>query len=83
MRDWKRESALRASYDASPKQLKRRAARARARYALQKGGTALTGKDVHHKDGNPNNNSRSNLSVTSKKKNRGWRKGQSGYKNNG
>ena len=29
------------------------------------------GKDVHHKDGNPQNNARSNLQVTSRKKNRG------------
>ena len=30
-------------------------------------GNAINGKDIHHKDGNPNNNSSSNLKVVSKK----------------
>ncbi len=34
------------------------------------GKTALAGKDIHHKDGNPRNNVRSNLSIISKSKNR-------------
>jgi len=32
------------------------------------------GKDVHHKDGNPRNKKRSNLRVTSKRKNRSFRR---------
>lgn len=37
------------------------------------------GKDVHHKNRNTANNSLKNLQITSKKKNRGWRKGKNGY----
>jgi hypothetical protein len=37
---------------------------------MAKSGYALKGKDVDHKDGNPNNNSRSNLRLTSKGYNR-------------
>jgi hypothetical protein len=42
------------------------------RGAVRKG----DGKDVHHKDRNPRNNSGKNLAVTSQKRNRGWRKGK-------
>ena len=37
---------------------------------MMKNRVGIKGKDVHHKDGNPRNNSRSNLAVTSKKYNR-------------
>jgi hypothetical protein len=59
-------------YQASPKQKKARAARNRARrLMIQKHGkAALKGKDVDHKDGNPNNNSRKNLQITSVRYNR-------------
>jgi|TARA_R100000049_G_C1930040_1_gene74061 hypothetical protein len=52
-------------YHSKSKQKKDRAARntARRRYGQ-------SGKDVHHKDGNPRNNSRKNLSVVSKGSNR-------------
>ena len=33
-------------------------------------GNAINGKDVHHKDGNPNNNNIANLKIVSKKYNR-------------
>lgn len=70
-RNYKKEYA---NYHGSEKQKRRRAARGRARYALEKAGVAKKGdgKDVHHKDGNPENNSRSNLSVQSKSKNRSF-----------
>ncbi|CAB4124727.1 HNH nuclease [uncultured Caudovirales phage] len=47
--------------------LKEDAARHRARRLLikEKGKAALAGKDVDHKNGNPLNNSRSNLHITS------------------
>jgi|TARA_A100001391_G_scaffold200348_2_gene184746 hypothetical protein len=61
------------SYHSKPKQKKRRAGRNKARRLMIKAGRAKKGdgKDVHHKDRNPKNNSRSNLKIQSKKKNRG------------
>lgn len=63
-------------YHAKPEQKKRRAARNKARRKMAARGRVRKGdgKDVHHKDRNPRNNSDSNLSVTSRKKNRGWRR---------
>ena len=52
-------------YHSKPKQKKDRAARNAARRA-----SGVKGKDVHHKDGNPRNNKKSNLSVVSKASNR-------------
>jgi len=68
-RDYKREYE---QYHSKPDQKKRRAGRNRARRIMtmlirvKKG----DGKDVHHKDGNPTNNSKKNLRVESKKTNR-------------
>lgn len=67
----KDKAAYDKKYNARPEQKENRAARGRARYALEKSGVSVRGKDVDHKDGNPRNNSRSNLQVTSKKYNRG------------
>lgn len=74
-RDYRKEYD---SYHAKPEQKKRRAQRNAARRTMEKSGAVRKGdgKDVHHKDRNTGNNSRSNLSVTSRKKNRGWRKGK-------
>jgi len=60
------------TYHAKPEQKKRRAARGRSRYKMEKAGKVSKGdgKDVHHKDNNPNNTKRSNLKVESKTKNR-------------
>lgn len=51
---------------------KKRAARNQARAMLKKAGKVRKGdgKDVDHKDGNPMNNSKKNLSIKSKYKNR-------------
>ena len=59
-------------YHARPAQKRRRASRNAARAKMISAGLARKGdgKDVHHKDGNPKNNRRGNLTVTSKKKNR-------------
>ena len=67
-RDYKKEYA---NYQGKPSQVKKRASRNSARAAMAKGGkvTKGDGKDVHHKDGNPKNNKKSNLAVTSKAKN--------------
>ena len=69
MRDYKREYAIRTKEDRNNRQ-KRRIAR---NLMIKKLGiSAVKGKDVDHKDGNPNNNSVSNLKVMSKSKN--WSK---------
>ena len=69
MRDYKREYN---SYHAKPEQKKNRASRNKARTLLSSTGRVRKGdgKDVDHRDGNPRNNSKSNLSVMSKRKNR-------------
>jgi hypothetical protein len=61
------------AYQAQPIQKKRRAQRNKARRAAIRkyGKTALVGKDIDHKDGNPMNGASSNLRVMSVKKNRG------------
>lgn len=60
------------NYHSKPEQKKKRASRNAARAALKSGGVAVKGKDVNHKDGNPLNNKRSNLSVTTKTANRSF-----------
>ena len=49
--------------------MKRRAARNKARRLL-KDRKNIKGKDVHHKDNNPMNNEKSNLSIVSQNYNR-------------
>ena len=57
------------NYQGKPEQIKRRAARNAARRSL-KDNKDIEGKDVHHKDNNPLNNDKKNLSVVTKKFNR-------------
>lgn len=73
-----------AKYNSKPEQVKRRAARNKARAEMIKAGKARKGdgKDVMHKDGNPLNNSRSNLKVGSKSKNRSYARNKDGSKKN-
>ena len=61
------------NYHKRDKQKKRRAGRNKARSIMikKKGKSALNGKDVHHADRNPTNNSSKNLKIQSKNKNRG------------
>ena len=67
MRDYKREYAIRTKEDRNNRQ-KRRIAR---NLMIKKLGiSAVKGKDVDHKDGNPKNNSQNNLRVMDKSKNR-------------
>ena len=77
-RDYKHEYA---TYHSRPDQKKRRAKRNAARSLLIQSGRVKKGdgKDVDHKDRNPNNNSPSNLRIQSKSQNRAWRKGKNGY----
>jgi len=79
-RDYKKEYA---TYHASLEQKKNRAKRNAARAKLAKAGRVSKGdgKEVDHKTAliNGGGNSGGNLRVLDKKKNRGWRKGKSGY----
>ena len=68
-RDYKKE---RENYLGTPEQMKRNAARSRARRLAIKKGMAERGdgKDIHHKDNNPMNNDPKNLSSVTQKYNR-------------
>lgn len=68
-RDYRKEYD---DYHGSPEQLKRRAARNKARKLMERvhGKKKLRGKDVDHKDFNPENSSRSNLRIMSRSANR-------------
>lgn len=68
----KKRSVYQRKYNLSKEQTERRSSRNKARRKMAKsvGKSAIKGKDVHHKDGNPKNNSRRNLSVSSVNKNR-------------
>jgi hypothetical protein len=70
-RDYKGEYA---NYQGKPEQIKRRAKRNAARSKLEKAGKVSKGdgKDVDHKNGNPNDNSSKNLRVQPKSKNRSF-----------
>ena len=70
-RDYKKEYA---NYQGKPKQVEKRASRNAARSVMAKGGEVKKGdgKDVDHKDGNPRNNAKSNLRVSTKKANRSF-----------
>lgn len=62
----KPRSKYQRKYNSTPEQNKRRSNRNKARRAKK----CPEGKDVHHKDGNPNNNKKSNLTCQSPNKNR-------------
>lgn len=68
-RDYKREYAI---FHGKPEQIKRRAQRNKSRRAMVRLGKAKKGdgKDVHHKNNNVFDQSKSNLAVISKSKNR-------------
>ena len=68
-RNYKREYAL---YHGKPKQIKRRAQRNKSRRALARAGLVKKGdgKDVHHKNNDVFDQSRSNLRIINKSKNR-------------
>lgn len=68
-RDYKEEY----KYHGTPEQIKRRAARVKARRYMEKNGRAHKGdgKDVDHKDGNPLNGKPDNLRMRSINANRG------------
>ena len=61
-----------ATYQGTPEQLRNQSLRHKARRLMIKkhGKAAVAGKDIDHKDGNPRNNSVTNLQIMSKSKNR-------------
>lgn len=65
-----------AKYNSKPEQKKRRAQRNAARRKMMKAGKVRKGdgKDVAHLDNNTANNSRRNLAVQSKAKNRSFKR---------
>ena len=75
--------AYQAEYNARPEETAKRVKNNAARAKMIKAGKAKVGdgKDVAHKRSleNGGGNSDKNLTVQSREKNRGWRKGQSGY----
>ena len=68
-RDYKREYAL---FHGRPEEIKKRASRNKARRMLVRAGLVRKGdgRDVHHRNGNPLQNSRANLAVVPKSYNR-------------
>ena len=68
-RDYAKEYARDHS---SPAKIAQRSSRNKARRKVKKraGAAALVGKDIHHRDHNPRNNSLSNLSIASVRANR-------------
>jgi len=67
-----RNYAWQKKKNAEPAEIKKRSNRNKARRELEKAGVNVKGKDVHHKDGNANNNKRSNLTTKSPSKNRSF-----------
>ena len=69
MRNYRKEYD---NYQGLAEQVKRRSSRNKARRKMVKSGRASKGdgKDVHHKDGNPKNNARKNLTILGKSLNR-------------
>ena len=71
-------------YNAKPEQKKRRAQRNAARRKMIAAGKARKGdgKDVAHRNGNPKDNSSSNLTMQSKKENRSFARTKGAGKRN-
>ena len=67
-------------YQGKPEQKKKRAMRNKANRIMKAKNGGTLGRDVHHKDHNPMNNSPSNLSLVSKSVNRADNLGRGGRK---
>ena len=78
------KAAYDKAYESSPQQIKNREERNKARYQAEKKGIVHKGdgKDIDHKKPliEGGSNDPSNRRVRSETANRGWRKGESGYK---
>jgi hypothetical protein len=78
-RNYKKEYA---NYHGKPAQIKRRNARNAARNKLKKAGVAVAGKDVAHRNGNPRDNRRKNLTVKTASQNRSYARTRTAGKRN-
>ena len=78
-RNYKKEYA---NYHGKPTQVKRRNARNAARNKLKKAGVSVAGKDVAHRNGNPRDNRRGNLTVKPASKNRSYARTRTAGKRN-
>jgi hypothetical protein len=70
------------NYQGKPEQIKRRSARNSARAMMKKRGVNLAGKDVTHRNGNPLDNSWSNLGVSRMGRNRSFARNRNAGKVN-
>ncbi len=79
-----KQLAAKAAYNARPEMKKRRAENNAARREAMRQGLVKKGdgKDVGHRVAldNGGSNTKGNLKVQDRTENRGWRKGQSGYR---
>lgn len=80
VRDYQRENL----YKRKPEQIAKRVARNKARRIMMRKGLVRKGdgKDVDHSDGNPLNNSRSNLQPLARRKNRSYPRTKTAGKKN-
>ena len=70
------------NYHGRPEQIKRRDSRNAARNLMKKRGVNVTGKDVTHRNGNPKDNRRSNLTIQSPSRNRSFARTRTAGKRN-
>ena len=78
-RNYKKEYT---NYHSKPAQKKNRAGRNAARAAVKKSGVNVAGKDVAHKNGNPRDNRRGNLTTQRPSQNRSFARTRTAGKRN-
>ena len=78
-RNYKKEYA---NYQSKPQQKVNRAARNQARRVVKKAGVNTAGKDVAHKNGNPRDNRRGNLTLQRHSQNRSFARTKTAGKRN-
>ena len=71
-----------ANYQGTATQKKNRAGRNAARRTLKKSGVNVAGKDVSHRNGNPRDNRRKNLTVKTASQNRSYARTRNARKRN-
>ena len=70
------------NYQVTTAQKKNRAGRNAARRTLKKSGVNVAGKDVSHRNGNPRDNRRKNLTVKTASQNRSYARTRNARKRN-